>query len=147
MRASPISAFPLAALLAVLAFMGCGAEKPDTGPGPRPVTIIELREIDPVKSLQRTGAIKSWKEQNISVEVDGRVEMIVEQPGTPTEEVEELITAPLEEVINTLDGVRWVRSETSTGRSAIYVELDRPTPGDRVDQMWDKVRSPLGQKA
>jgi multidrug efflux pump subunit AcrB len=62
-------------------------------------------------------------------------------PGTPTEKVEELITAPLEEEINTLDGIRWVRSETMVGRSAVYVELDRPTPGHQVEQMWDKVRS------
>lgn len=68
-------------------------------------------------------------------------QVLTEWPGTPTEKVEELVTSPLEEEINTLDGIRWVRSETSVGRSAIYVELDRPTPGDLVDQMWDKVRA------
>ena len=62
-------------------------------------------------------------------------------PGTPTEKVEELITDPLEDEINTLDGIRWVRSETVMGRSSVFVELDRPTPGDEVVQMWDKVRS------
>jgi len=61
--------------------------------------------------------------------------------GTPTETIEELITAPLEEELNTLDGIRWVRSETSVGRSAVYVELDRATPSAAVEQMWDKVRS------
>jgi len=68
-------------------------------------------------------------------------QILTQWPGTPTEEMEELVTAPLEEEVNQLDGVRWVKSETSVGRSAIYVELDRPTPGDEVDQMWDKVRS------
>ncbi len=68
-------------------------------------------------------------------------QVLTEWPSTPTVRVEELITAKLEEEINTLDGIRWVRSETSVGRSAIYVELDRPTPGDAVEQMWDKVRS------
>lgn len=62
-------------------------------------------------------------------------------PGTPTGEVEELITAPIEEEVNQLDGIRWVRSETTVGRSAVFVELDRATPGDHVEQMWDKVRS------
>lgn len=61
--------------------------------------------------------------------------------GVPTERIEELITAPLEEEINTLDGIRWVRSETMVGRSSIIVELDRAMPGDDVPQMWDKVRS------
>ncbi|MFG0319979.1 MAG: efflux RND transporter permease subunit, partial [Planctomycetota bacterium JB042] len=62
-------------------------------------------------------------------------------PGTPTEEVEELITAPIEEEVNQLDGIRWVRSETTVGRSAVFVELDRATVGEDVAQMWDKVRS------
>ncbi len=68
-------------------------------------------------------------------------QVLTNWPGTPAEEVEELITFKLEEEINTLDGIRWVRSETSMGRSAVYVELDRSTPGDAVEQMWDKVRS------
>ena len=68
-------------------------------------------------------------------------QVLTNWPGTSAEKIEELITAPLEEEINTLDGIRWVRSETSMGRSAVYVELDRPTPGAAVDQMWDKVRS------
>ena len=68
-------------------------------------------------------------------------QVLTNWPGTSAEKVEELITAPLEEEINTLDGIRWVRSETSMGRSAVYVELDRSTPGDAVEQMWDKVRS------
>jgi len=62
-------------------------------------------------------------------------------PGTPTEKVEELVTAPLEDEINSLDGIRWVRSETTVGASAIYVDLDRSTAGADVAQMWDKVRS------
>ena len=61
--------------------------------------------------------------------------------GTPTEKIEELVTFPLENEINALDGIRWVRSETTVGRSAVYVELERSTPGSEVAQMWDKVRS------
>jgi multidrug efflux pump subunit AcrB len=68
-------------------------------------------------------------------------QVLTNWPGTPTERVEELITYPLEDEINTLDGIRWVRSETVMGRSTVFVELDRPTPGGEVTQMWDKVRS------
>lgn len=67
--------------------------------------------------------------------------ILTKWPGTPTEKVEELITFKLEDEINTLDGIRWVKSETSVGISSVYVELDRATPGDAVEQMWDKVRS------
>lgn len=66
-------------------------------------------------------------------------------PGTATEKVEELVTAPIEGEVNQLDGIRWVKSETSVGRSAIFVELDRATPGEAVPQMWDKVRSRVGR--
>ncbi|MHC4267327.1 MAG: efflux RND transporter permease subunit, partial [Planctomycetota bacterium] len=45
-------------------------------------------------------------------------QILTNWPGTPSERVEELITAPLEEEVNTLDGIRWLRSETSMGRSA-----------------------------
>jgi multidrug efflux pump subunit AcrB len=62
-------------------------------------------------------------------------------PGAPAERVEELITAPLEAEINTLDGLRWVRSQTVVGRSSVFVELDRPTVEDEVAQMWDQVRA------
>ena len=62
-------------------------------------------------------------------------------PGAPTEQVEELVTAPIEDEVNQLDGVRWVRSESSVGRSAVFVELARAMPGGEVEQMWDKVRS------
>ncbi|MHC4551067.1 MAG: efflux RND transporter permease subunit [Planctomycetota bacterium] len=68
-------------------------------------------------------------------------QVLTRWPGTPTEKVEELVTAPLEDEINGLDGIRWVRSETTVGTSAIYVELDRATIGEDVEQMWDKVRS------
>ena len=68
-------------------------------------------------------------------------QVLTSWPGTETQKVEELITAPLEREINSLDGIRWVRSETTPGRSAIFVDLDRDTPGGEVLQMWDKVRA------
>ena len=67
--------------------------------------------------------------------------VLTDWPGTPVTEVEELVTAPLEREISGLDGVRWVRSVNTPGKSEIYVELDRATPGDEVAQMWDRVRS------
>ncbi|UCC29391.1 MAG: efflux RND transporter permease subunit [Phycisphaerales bacterium] len=74
-------------------------------------------------------------------------QVLTQWTGTPVEKVEELITQPLEDEINGLDGIRWVRSETTVGRSAIYVELDRSTPGADVEQMWDKVRSRVDRVA
>lgn len=73
-------------LLIILCFLNsCGKKEAiDTGPGPRPVTVLELRELNPVKPLQLTGSVMSWKEQDISFEVNGRLEWIVEM-GTNLE--------------------------------------------------------------
>ena len=62
-------------------------------------------------------------------------------PGTPVERMEELVSSKLEDEIDTMDGIRWVRSLTQVGLSTVYVELDRQTPAGHVDQMWDKVRA------
>jgi multidrug efflux pump subunit AcrA (membrane-fusion protein) len=42
------------------------------------VTVLELREIDPVKPLLLTGVVDSWKEEDVAFEVDGRVSFVVE---------------------------------------------------------------------
>lgn len=47
-------------------------------PRPRPVTVIELAEVDPTTDLQIMGSVESWKEQDVSFEVGGRVEFVVE---------------------------------------------------------------------
>ena len=65
-------------------FTGCGKQDTILEPNPRPVTVLELRELNPVKPLQLTGSVMSWKEQDISFEVSGRVEWIVEM-GTNLE--------------------------------------------------------------
>jgi multidrug efflux pump subunit AcrA (membrane-fusion protein) len=76
-----ISGIPFAFLvvLSLLAYAGCG-KGPDApeAPRPRPVNVLKLREIDPVKPLLLTGSVKSWKEQDLAFEVDGRMERIVE---------------------------------------------------------------------
>ena len=50
-------------------------------------------------------------------------------PGAPVVKVEELITEKLEKEIDTLDGIRWVRSETTVGQSAIFVAGKNSFPG------------------
>ena len=64
-----------------------------------------------------------------------------EWPGAPAEKVEELVTEKLEKEINTIDGIRWIRSDTTVGRSAIFVEADKSVGGEAIDNLWDKVRS------
>ena len=66
-------------LFLITLIAACGAKPPPAPPpAPRPVTVIDLKEIDPVEPLMLTGSVESWKEQDVSFEVDGRVEFIVE---------------------------------------------------------------------
>jgi RND family efflux transporter MFP subunit len=77
------SLFPLLIILCLL--NSCGKKDAIVKvPNPRPVKVLELSVIDPVKPLQLTGSVMSWKEQDISFEVSGRIEWIVEM-GTNLE--------------------------------------------------------------
>ncbi|HUU82369.1 MAG TPA: HlyD family efflux transporter periplasmic adaptor subunit [Phycisphaerae bacterium] len=73
--------FSTAAILLILA-TASGCPKQETTPpqpAPRPVTVLELRRIDPAEKLRLTGSVESWKEQNVAFEIGGRVDWVVDQ--------------------------------------------------------------------
>ena len=53
-----------------------------------------------------------------------RVIIITECPGLATEEVETLVTHPIEIALLGANGVQAVRSQTTSGLTVIYIEFD-----------------------
>ncbi len=67
--------------------------------------------------------------------------IITSWPGVPAEKIEELITFPIEKAVDSIDRVDKVRSTTTVGLSAVYVDAYETVPAAGIDNVWDKVRA------
>ena len=64
----------------------------------------------------------------------------VQYPGASPEAVENDITRPLEEIINTVSGIKTLRSNSWEGRAGLYIDFDLSTNMDKAMQdIRDKV--------
>lgn len=60
--------------------------------------------------------------------------------GATPEQVEQLITEPIEREVQRMAGIRKISSESYYGRSRIRVELEPSTPAKEIPQRWDELR-------
>lgn len=68
------------------------------------------------------------------------VVLITQYPGATPEEVEQLITEPIEREVQTLAGMYKLKSESYYGVSKINVEIDPATKPQDIPQRWDELR-------
>ena len=66
--------------------------------------------------------------------------LLCSYPGATPEEVESLITEPIEREVQSMRRVHKITSESWYGRSKIQVELDPATPASQIPQLWDELR-------
>ncbi len=64
----------------------------------------------------------------------------VKYPGATPEQVEHLVTEPVEREIQSMGHVHEILSESHYGFAKITVELDPALSADRIPQMWDELR-------
>lgn len=66
--------------------------------------------------------------------------LITRYPGATPQEVEQLITEPIEREIQSMRRVYKIKSESYYGMSKINIELNPATPPGEMPQMWDELR-------
>lgn len=83
--------------------------------------------------------------QRLGVEAMPNVEIpvasvIVNYPGASPEQVENDLTKPIEDIVNTVAGVKKIRSNSWEGRSGVFIEFTLDTSMDRaVQELRDKI--------
>ncbi|MFI3289334.1 MAG: efflux RND transporter permease subunit [Rikenellaceae bacterium] len=66
--------------------------------------------------------------------------IICRYPGATPQEVEQLITEPIEREVQTMRRRYKITSDSQYGISKILVELDPATPPTQIPQLWDELR-------
>jgi len=68
-------------------------------------------------------------------------QIVTQWPGAPAEKVEQLVTDPLEQAVESIDEVDTITSTSRTGQSVISVELQESVRADEIQQVFDEIRA------
>lgn len=68
-------------------------------------------------------------------------QVVTQWPGAPAEKVEQLVTDPIEQAVESIDEVDTITSTSRTGQSVISVELQESVGGDEIQQIFDEIRA------
>ena len=66
--------------------------------------------------------------------------LVCSYPGATPQQVEELVTEPIEREVQSMRLVHKITSESYYGLSKILVELDPATRASEIPQLWDELR-------
>lgn len=66
--------------------------------------------------------------------------LVTQYPGASPQEVEELVTEPIEREIQSMGRVREINSESGYGVSKITIDLEPDIPPDQMPVKWDELR-------
>ncbi|MEG1634234.1 MAG: efflux RND transporter permease subunit [Rikenellaceae bacterium] len=70
--------------------------------------------------------------------------VVTPYPGASPSEVQTQVTDPLEEAIQTLDELYYLKTENRAGISKITVYVKKEIRADQMQQLWDKLRRKVG---
>lgn len=68
-------------------------------------------------------------------------QIVTQWPGAPAEKVEQLVTDPLEQAVESIDEVDTITSTSRTGQSVIAIELQDSVREDEIQQIFDEIRA------
>src|SRR5688500_13289690 len=95
-------------------------------------------------------AVGMWRALSMPVDVfpdltAPQVTIVTEATGLAPQEMERLVTFPIESAVNGVPGVRRVRSASAAGIAIVWVEFDWDTPGDVARQrVTERLQAAIG---
>jgi multidrug efflux pump subunit AcrA (membrane-fusion protein) len=139
------------AVLIVVVLAGCKKKPPPPREGPRPVTVLTLREFAPTRAVRATGSVAPWTEEDVAFEVGGRIEHMVEETTAVDGRWAEGDVVHIKgEVIGRLDETTYaIRRETAAANLAMWkkslqaavVELEQVLPANERAAKAERIRA------